>query len=427
MPVIVNRVHRTIPAKFQGLYRPARYKGYHGGRGGAKSHSFADALVSRGVERRTRWLCAREIQKSLSTSVHQLLVDKIVEQKLQSAYHITRDGIRGPHDTHFMFAGLRTNPDSVKSMEDLDGAWVEEADRCSQTSLDLLTPTVRKPGSELWFSWNRRQTKDPVDNLFLGGAPPPGAIVQEVNWRDNPFFPKVLYDEMMWMKGRDRDKWLHVWEGQPLSRSEAKVFTNWTVDDLDNQIPEDCIPKFGMDFGFSVDPTVLVKIYRFGRTLYIAREAYKVKCTIDETPSLMAGSDDFIPEKPRWKNPFGHRGIPGARKHKIVADSARPETIRYLVDRGFNVIRSIKGAGSVEDGVEFMQAHDIVIHPSCTHCIDEFGYYKWKEDPITDEILPVLEDKNNHVIDAARYALEADRRRQRDTVATGGSTLVNFN
>ena len=368
----------------------------------------ADALISRGVERRTRWLCAREIQKSLSTSVHQLLVDKIVEQGLQGAYSITRDGIRGPHDTHFLFAGLRSNPDSVKSMEDLDGSWVEEADRCSQQSLDLLTPTVRKPGSELWFSFNRQQATDPVDNLFLGGTPPPGSWIQKVNWSDNPFFPKVLYDEMMWMKNRDIDKWRHVWEGEPLSRSEAKVFSNWKVDDLDDQIPDDCHARLGADWGMR-DPTVLIKVYRFGRTLYIAREAYKVGCTIDETPSLFAGTDHKI-DNPRWQNPFGHQGVEGVMNTQIIADSSYPQTIRYLADRGFRIKGAVKGAGSIEEGVEFMQAHDIVIHPSCTHTIDEMSWYQYKIDKHTDEILPELADKDNHVIDSIRYALEADRR-----------------
>jgi len=416
--------HRRIPVAFQDLYRPARYKVYHGGRGGAKSHSMGDALITRGAERRTRWLCAREIQKSLTTSVHQLLVDKIVEQGLQGAYDITRDGIRGPHGTHFLFAGLRSNPDSVKSMEDLDGAWIEEADRCSQNSLDLLTPTVRKPGSEIWFSYNRQQTTDPVDALFLGGKPPPDSIVRNVNWRDNPYFPKVLYDEMMWMKGRDPDKWKHVWEGEPLSRSEAKVFSNWTIDDLDDQVPDECVARFGADWGMR-DPTVLIKIYRFGRTLYIAREAYKVGCTIDETPSLFAGTDTRI-DQPRWTNQFRHQGIEGIHNGQIIADSSYPQTIRHLSDRGFNIKGAVKGAGSIEEGIEFMQAHDIVVHPSCTHTADEMAWYQYKIDKHTDEILPELADKDNHVIDSIRYALEADRRAKKRNKIALFSESVNL-
>lgn len=419
-------VKRYIPEAFQDLYRPARYKVYHGGRGSAKSHSVADYLVSSGVERRMRFLCGREIQKSLATSVHQLLQDKIREQGLHASqggpYHVTKDGIRGPNDTHFLFAGLRTNPDSIKSMEDLDGAWIEEADRVSQSSLDLLTPTVRKPGSELIFTFNRRSKSDPVDNLFLGGRAPPNSVVRKVNWRDNPYFPKVLYDEMMWMKGRDRDKWLHVWEGEPLMRTEARVFQNWEVDDLDGQVPEGCVARWGSDWGFSIDPTVLVKCYRFGRKLYIAREAYKVGCTIDETPALFAGSDDREP--PRWDNPWAHPGIEGVMRGKIVADSASPERIRHLNDRGFSMKGAIKGARSIEEGVEFMKGHDIVVHPSCTHTIDELHLYSYKVDRLTDEVLPELADKDNHVIDSLRYALEGERRARRGGIATFSELIV---
>lgn len=401
-------LHKQVPRAFQELYRPHRYKAFEGGRGSAKSHSVADYLVREGSKRRMRWLCAREIQKSLATSVHQLLQDKIVEQNLQSAYQVTRDGIRGPHGTHFLFAGLRSNPESVKSMEDLDGAWVEEADRCSQASLDLLSPTIRKPGSEIIFTWNRNKITDPVDKMFLGGQPPPGSLVKTVNWRDNPFFPKVLYDEMMWMKGRDRDKWLHIWEGHPLSRSEAKVFTHWEIDELDNQIPLGTKLQYGADWGFSIDPTVLVGIYVWDRTIYIRHEAWKVKCAIDETPSLFAGSDVNEPE--RWKNPFGHRGLPGAIRSRIIADSARPETIAYMKARGFNIHRAIKGPKSVDEGVEFLKSYDIVVHPFCTHVIDELSMYEYKTDPLTDAILNELADKDNHTIDAVRYALEEMRR-----------------
>lgn len=411
-----------IPEAFGELFEPARYKAFHGGRGSAKSHSFASVLVMKGAQQSLRWLFCREIQKSLATSVHQLLRDKIDAHGLSDAYRVTKDGIRGTqNDTHFLFAGLRTNPDSIKSMEGLDGAWVEEAHSISQTSLDLLTPTVRKPGSEIWFSWNRRNVSDPVDNLFLGGTPPPGSIVKQVNWRDNPFFPDVLEDEMLWMKERDRDKWLHVWEGEPLKLSEARVFKRWFEDDLDDRVPEGCAARWGSDWGFSIDPNVLIKVYRWDRTLYIAREVYKVGCEIDETPSLFAGDDDRKP--PRWQNKHRHAGIPGVMSGTIIADSARPETISYLQKRGFSIRGAIKGARSIEEGVEFINSHDIVVHPSCKHTITELDTYSFKIDKQTDEILPELEDKNNHVIDALRYALEGDRRAKKRKKLHGGATV----
>lgn len=403
----IGDIRIIAPVKARILYKPSRYKGLWGGRGGAKSTSVADALIIRGVQRSTRWLCSREIQKSLRTSVHQLLIDRINALELNNAYTITERSITGPNRTEFLFAGLRTNPDSIKSMEGLDGAWVEEADRCSQKSLDLIIPTVRKDGSELWFTWNRFSEKDPVDSMFLGGIPPPGSLVAEMSWRDNPWFPEVLRTEMEWLKKRNRDKWMHVWEGHPQNRSDAIVFNNWTEDDLDLEVPDGTVARFGADWGMR-DPTVLIKIYNWENTLYIAREVYKVGATIDETPSLFAGSD--VRDLPRWDNKAGHPGITGVMNGNIVADSSYPQTIRYLRDRGFSIKGAIKGAGSVEEGVEFMQTMDIIVNPSCTHCIDELSQYSYKVDPLTDDVLPEFADKDNHIIDSIRYAQEGERR-----------------
>lgn len=381
----------------------------------------ASALVLKGYEKTTRWLCCREIQRSLASSVKQLLEDKIQLHGLSDSYSSTRESITGQNGTIFLFAGLRTNPDSIKSMEGLDGAWVEEADRCSQQSLNLLIPTIRKPNSEIWFSWNRRNASDPVDNLFLGGDPPPNSLVKQVSWRDNPFFPDVLRDEMEWLKSRDLEKWRHVWEGELVQRSQARVFSNWRVDDLDGSLSEDSIPRLGADWGFSVDPTVLIECYVLDRTLYFRREVYKVGCEIDDTPALFAGSD------PRWSNRFNYPGFDSVRKgFTIVADSARPETISYMRARGFNITKARKGAGSVREGVEFLKSYDIVVHPDCTNFISELDTYGYKIDPLTEEVLPVLVDSYNHGIDAARYALEGTRKSNRSRISIVPPRVISF-
>ena len=426
----------TIPAAFEFLYEPARHKAAHGGRGGAKSHSFAEVLVGRGYERGQgentfRWLFAREIQNSLNASVKQLLEDKIKKLGLgpkedggNGFYRITDRTITGGDGrTEFLFAGLRTNPDSVKSMEGLDGAWVEEANKVSQRSIGLLTPTIRKDGSELWWSWNRTDEKDPVDKMFLGGTPPPRSIVRKVGWQDNPWFPVPLIEEMLWDRRRDYDKYLHVWEGHPVTMSEARVFKNWKVEDIDDRVPEGCVPRLGADWGFANDPTVLILCYVFGRTLYIRAERWKLKLEVDHTPGFWAGND--WQEPARWSNPLefpgmqnpmmGHNGGPPLMQtSRVIADSARPEVISYMQKRDFNVIASRKGAGSIVEGVEFIKSFDVVVHPDCQHVIDEMTHYSYEVDPITDEVLPKLKDKKNHTIDSVRYALENVRR------ATGG-------
>lgn len=352
-------------------------------------------------------LCAREIQKSIRDSVKRLLDDKIEQCGFGGFYESTDTEIRGKNGSLFTFAGLRTNPDTVKSTEGIDIAWVEEANRVSQRSMDILIPTVRKPGSELWWSWNPEDPKDPVDAMFRGGAVPPKTVLREANFDANPFFPDVLRDEMEWDRRRDVEKYQWVWLGQYRRNSEARVFKNWRV--------EPCTPPanatfyLGADWGYSVDPTVLVRCWIDGRTLYFDQEAFQVGCEIDRTPALF---DALVQGETGW-----------ARRWPIRADSARPETISYMRRHGYDrIVSALKGPSSVMDGVEFMRSYDIVVDPRCKHLIDELTLYSWKTDPLTGEVLPVLDDKKNHVIDAARYALEQVRRKA-PTASTGSFSM----
>lgn len=376
---------------FQPLLHPARYKGAHGGRGSGKSHFFAELLVEDHIrEPGLRSVCIREVQKSLEQSAKRLVEDKIEALGVGHMFEVQRERILAPGGGMIIFAGMQNHTaDSIKSLEGYQRAWVEEAQSLSQRSLDLLRPTIRTEGSELWFSWNPRQSSDPIDQ-FLRNQPPPGSAVVQANWCDNPWFPQVLREEMEWDRRRDPDKYQHVWMGGYLRNSEARVFRNWRVDEC--EAPKDTRLYFGADWGFSVDPTVLIRAWIEGRTLYVDHEAYKVGCEIDRTPDLF----DTVPESRAWP---------------IVADSARPETIDYMKRHGFSRMKPAKkGAGSVEDGIEFLKSYDIVVHPRCKHTIDELTLYSYKTDRLTGEVLPVLEDKKNHVIDALRYAVESTRR-----------------
>jgi len=403
-----KEISLQFPEAFGFLFEGrARYRSVYGGRGSGKSHSIAGALVLKGAERPLRVLCCREVQNSIKDSVKKLLDDKIDAYGLDGVYKSTRESISTAAGTEFIFAGLRTDPHSIKSMEGIDIAWVEEANTVSQTSLDLLIPTLRKPGSELWFSWNPRFPKDPVDKMFRGDAPPPNAIVRKVNWYDNPWFPEVLREELEWDKRRDPDKYAHIWLGEYQRNSEARVFRNWRIGEL--EVPSDAIPYYGADWGFSIDPTVLIRIYILDkRTLYVDEEMHKIGCEIEFTPALFAGDD--LRNPPQWQNPHRWPGIPGVMRWPITADSARPETISHMQRRGFRIKPARKGTGSVEEGVTFLQSFDIVVHPRCRHLIDELTLYSYKTDKLTGDVLPVLEDKKNHLIDAARYALESVRK-----------------
>ncbi len=202
-----------IPQVFQPLFQPQRYKAYYGGRGSAKSHSFAAALVLLAAQRPLRILCAREIQKSIKDSVKRLIDDKIKACALEGFYTSTETEIRGKNGSLFLFSGLKSNIDSIKSMEGIDIVWIEEASRVSQNSLDVLIPTIRTEGSEIWFSWNPENELDPVDMMFRGRTPPTNSIVREVSWNDNPWFPEVLKKEMEFDRLNAPQKYIHVWNG----------------------------------------------------------------------------------------------------------------------------------------------------------------------------------------------------------------------
>ncbi len=353
------------------------------------------AAVLKGAERPLRVGIYREIQLSIKDSAKRLLDDKINDFGLSSFYESTDTEIRGKNGSLFIFKGLRTNPDAVKSTEGLDLAIVMEANRVAQRSWDLLIPTIRKPGSEIWAEWNPDSPDDPVDQMFRGpSGPPPGSIVRAVSYRDNPFMPDVLLQELEWDRKRDYDKYLWVWEGEYEKNGEARVFKNWRVEPF--EAPSDAVFRFGADWGFAVDPTVLIRCYIDGRSLYIDHEAYMVGCEIDQTPQLFDS-------------------VPGSRRWLITADSARPETVSYMKREGFKIVSAIKGAGSIEDGVEFLKSFDVIVHPRCTHVIAELGAYKYKTDPLTGNVLSVLADKDNNCVDAIRYSLEGARRADTET------------
>ncbi len=219
-----------IPEKFLPLIEAKRYKAYYGGRGSAKSHSFAMALLLQGIKTPLRILCCREIQLSIKDSVKQLLDDKIAELGLGWFYSSILNDIRGSNGTRFVFAGLgKMTTDQIKSMEGFDRVWVEESQTISDRSLEILVPTIRKPGSELWFSWNPRNASDPVDKLFRGEIVPDNAIIQKVNHYDNPFFPEELKTEMAFDKKHKPERFGHIWLGEYEPMAIGAIWTRLMI------------------------------------------------------------------------------------------------------------------------------------------------------------------------------------------------------
>lgn len=381
-----------LPPKLVDVFTPRRgalrYRGAHGGRGSAKSFSFAMMAAVWGYVDPLRILCTRDLQTSIKESFHAELKNAIASVPwLESHYDVGVDYLRGKNGTEFLFKGLRHNISGIKSMAQIDLCIVEEAEDVTEQSWIDLEPTIRAPDSEIWVMWNPRLDGSPVDNRFRKNTPPRSAIV-EMNYSDNPWFPDVLEEQRITAQSRmDQGMYDHVWNGAYLKNTEANVFNGkWVIDEFTPQSNWDGA-YYGADFGFAADPSTLVKMWVHDSVLYVEDEAYGGGVELDEMPQFYAS-------------------IPGSKEHVIRADCARPETISHIKRHGYKIEAAPKWAGSIEDGIEHMRSYSkIVIHPRCKNTINEFRLYSYKTDRLTGDILPIIVDDHNHIIDAIRYAL----------------------
>ena len=208
---------------FRPLFKPARYKVFWGGRGSGKSWHAAMALIMDEHTRKVRAGCFRELQNSIKDSVHKLLSDQIADLGLLSSFDVAKDSIRSKITaSEFLFKGLRHNAQEVKSTEGIDIAWVEEAQLVSKESWEMLIPTIRKDGSEIWVTFNPDQETDSTYQRFVVNAPP-NSVVVRVNWDENPWFPKALDAERQYMLATDPDAYQNIWEGSCRTSSDAQI------------------------------------------------------------------------------------------------------------------------------------------------------------------------------------------------------------
>lgn len=365
-----------------------RYKCAYGGRGGGKSWSIARVLITLAASQELRVLCAREIQNSIKESVHKLLVDQIDSLKLNHLFSITDTKITSKAGSEFIFSGIRSNITKIKSMEGIDICWIEEAEKVSKASWEVLIPTIRKPQSEIWLSFNPNEITDPTYEKFILNTPPETLLIN-INWNDNPWFPASLRKEKDYLYRVSPDDAAHIWGGQCKQNSDAQVLKNKYVVEWFEPSESWDGAYLGADWGFSVDPTAVVECYIYNKTLYIRREAYGIGIETDHLPELFSK-------------------VPKAKTHTTRADSARPEIISYMQRNGYSRMIAVeKWAGSVEDGISKLRSFErIVIHPDCKHTAEEARLWSYKTDRLTGDVLPVLIDKHNHCWDAIRYAIE---------------------
>ena len=367
---------------------PSRYKGLSGGRSSGKSHFCAELAVEEMVsDPELRFVCIREVQRSLKFSAKALVERKIQEMGVGHLFQVLTTEIRRRGGTGVMiFEGMQDHTaDSLKSLEGFGRAWVEEAQRLSQRSLGLLLPTIRARGSEVWFSWNPDQPDDPVDAFFKSA--PEGATHTHCTYLDNPFCPDESKNEAARMQRVDPDGYAHIWLGEYNVKSNAQVLSGkWRVDEFEPHVSWNG-PYFGADWGFSQDPTVLTKCWIADSRLYVEYETGGIQWDSDRIAA------EFLT-------------VPGAKGHMIRADSARPETINELRKRDLDVRAAEKWSGSVEDGVQYLRSfEEIIIHERCTRTIEEARLWSYKTDRLTGDPLAKLQDGNDHTWDSIRYAL----------------------
>lgn len=340
-----------------------------------------------GAVKPIRILCTREFQNSIKQSFYAEVVNAInSEPWLQSVYDVGRDYIRHKtNGTEYLFAGLRHNIESIKSMAQIDLCIVEEAEQVPHESWQALIPTIRAKGSEIIVIYNPKRRDSWVARQFDGEKLPPRTAIVTVNHDGNPWFGQELEEQRLHdMETLDPALYRHIWEGAYYERSNAQVFSGrYEVAEFVPARSWDG-PYYGLDFGFAQDETAAVKVWVANDNLYIENELYEKRLELDDTVGALTSI------------------MHGIENHVVRADSARPESISYLKRHGIKKIEACKkGKGSVEDGIEFIKSFKkIIIHPQCKNAINEFDLYSYKTDRLSGDILPQLVDANNHVIDA---------------------------
>lgn len=402
----MSKVQIELPPKLIPLFstQGVRYRSSWGGRGSAKTRTFALMTAIKGymyAEAGVSGLIlgAREFMNSLSDSSMEEIKQAIRSVPFLKAYYeMGENFIRTKNRrVSYGFAGLRHNLDSIKSKARILLCWVDEAETVSEMAWRKLLPTVREDDSEVWITWNPERKDSATSKRFRHEQifdDLTGELIGvgcEMNYSDNPWFPEVLEIERRQdQKNLDDATYRWIWEGDYLELSEAQIFRNkYKVEAFDDELWKTADRLFfGADFGFANDPNTLIRSFIIENTLYIEHEAFGVGVDLDEMAQF-------------------YESVPGARDWLIKGDCSRPETISYLRRQGFNIDAAEKWHGSVEDGIAHIKGFDVVvIHPRCKKILEEFRNYSYKKDRLTDEVLPIIVDKWNHGIDALRYSLD---------------------
>jgi phage terminase large subunit len=390
-----------FPEKLGFLFEPSRYKVLYGGRGSGKSWGVARALLTIGIHRPIRVLCARELQNSITDSVHALLADQIKTMGIEPFYEIQNTVIYGKNGTEFLFAGLKHNITKIKSFEGVDLCWVEEAQTVSKSSWDTLIPTIRKENSEIWITFNPELDSDETYKRFVV-HPPSNAVVQKVNWSDNPWFPQVLKDEKDDLKERDLDAYLNVWEGNTRQVLDGAVYAN----ELRKAQEENRIKDVHIDLTISVSTfwdlgwSDLNSIWFVqtvpGGEVRVVDFYQNCQKTIDHYVQVLQTKgytyrDHWLPHDAEHKNMTG----------KSVKDIMQNMGLPIRITPKLSIADGINAARMLMNRCYFDQIR-------CAEGLQALRHYRYEVDPDTKLFSKTpLHDQNSHAADAWRYAAVA--------------------
>jgi phage terminase large subunit len=405
-----------FPEKLGCLFEPHRYKVAHGGRGGCKSWSFARALLLEGAEKPIRILCCREVQKSIKDSVHKLLSDQIDALGLGGFYEVLANEIKGRNGTEFAFTGLSNQTSySIKSFENFQYAWVEEAHQVSRKSWDILIPTIRADGSEIWISLNPELDTDETYQRFVAD-PPESAKVIEINYDDNPWFPAVLEEERLHMlrqvdKGaRDRDDYDNIWEGKTKVVIDGAIFAKELTELKRSKrlcrVPYDPMLKVHCiyDLGWA-DSTAILMVQKSASEVRVIDYIEDTHRTIDDYLISGEGREDLESRKYRWGTDF----LPHDGRSRSVLSKKSAEDILRGLGREVEITPEI----GIENGIKALRMllpRMVIDEEKAGLLFNRLSRYKRRINQTTGQPGSPEHDENSHGSDGARYlAVVEDR------------------
>lgn len=381
----------NIPVEYKRLLDSDwREAAIYGGRYSLKSHTVARVLLIQARQQKLRVACFREFQNSIADSSHQLLSDLINEYGLVDYKVTDKSIVNTVNGSDFLFKGLHHNEQSVKSIEGIDKAWVEEAQTVSTTSLEVLTPTIRKPGSQIIYTYNRLLENDPV-HVRLVEQGRPNTLIINVNYdiaEKYGWMPDVVKNEIESDKENRPGLYKHKWLGEP-SSLERRVYKDWIqVDDIPHEAR---LERRGLDFGFTNDPTAVVAIYRYNNGYILDEELYRKGMKNNDIGAVLKNVDQT--------------------NTLVIGDSAEPKSIADLQEQGINII-GVKKVGGKDEmgnkksfkkyGVDFVGQQRISVTRRSANIWREYVSYLYREDK-DGRILNEPEDGNDHAMDALMY------------------------